>query len=56
MAVVEVIMVERGKDGVVKGQYSLGWALLPMFQVRCDGWVVSIEWIPFYAFAMRLLC
>lgn len=33
MAVVEVIMMERGLDGVVKGRYSLGWALLPLFQV-----------------------
>ncbi|KAG2438730.1 hypothetical protein HXX76_005275 [Chlamydomonas incerta] len=33
MAVVEVIMLERMLDGVVKGQYSLGWALLPLFRV-----------------------
>eukprot|EP00798_Chlamydomonas_sp_ICE-L_P030494 gene30494-35512_t len=33
MAVVEVIMLERMIDGVVKGQYSLGWALLPLFKV-----------------------
>ena len=33
MAVVEVILVERGLDGVVKGQYVLGWALLPLFRV-----------------------
>lgn len=33
MAVVEVIMQERMLDGVVKGQYSLGWALLPLFRV-----------------------
>lgn len=24
---------ERMLDGVVKGQYSLGWALLPLFKV-----------------------
>ncbi|GLC73822.1 hypothetical protein PLESTF_001424700 [Pleodorina starrii] len=33
MAVVEIIMLERMLDGVVKGQYSLGWALLPLFRV-----------------------
>ena len=26
-------MLERMLDGVVKGQYSLGWALLPLFKV-----------------------
>jgi nephrocystin-4 len=31
--VVEIIMVERMLDGVVKGEYSLGWALLPLFRV-----------------------
>lgn len=34
MAVVEVIMLERMLDGVIKGRYSLGWALLPLFKVR----------------------
>lgn len=34
MAMVEVILVERMLDGVVHGQYSLGWALLPLFRVR----------------------
>ncbi len=34
MAVVEVILLERMLDGVVKGRYSLGWALLPLFRVR----------------------
>jgi hypothetical protein len=33
MAVVEMIMMERSADGVVKGRYALGWALLPLFQV-----------------------
>ncbi len=33
MAVVEVIMLERMLDGVVKGQFSLGWAMLPLFRV-----------------------
>eukprot|EP00955_Chlamydomonas_euryale_P068191 360045-Chlamydomonas_euryale.AAC.15 len=33
MAVVEIIMLERMLDGVVKGEYSLGWALLPLFRV-----------------------
>ncbi|KXZ51260.1 hypothetical protein GPECTOR_13g747 [Gonium pectorale] len=33
MAVVEVIMLERMLDGVVKGQYSLGWAMMPLFRV-----------------------
>jgi len=32
-AVVEVIMLERMLDGVIKGEYSLGWALLPLFRV-----------------------
>jgi hypothetical protein len=32
MAVVEVIMLERGGDGVVSGRYALGWALLPLFR------------------------
>jgi nephrocystin-4 len=31
--VVEIIMLERMMDGVIKGEYSLGWALLPMFKV-----------------------
>lgn len=38
MAVVEIIMLERMLDGVVKGRYSLGWALLPLFQVS-QRWV-----------------
>lgn len=33
MAVVEVIMLERMLDGVVKGRYSMGWAQLPLFRV-----------------------
>lgn len=33
MAVVEVILLERMLDGVVRGQYSMGWALLPLFRV-----------------------
>lgn len=33
-AVVEVILVERMNDGVVRGRYSLGWATLPLFKVR----------------------
>ena len=37
MAVVEVIMLERMLDGVVKGQDSLGWALLPLFRVGGGG-------------------
>lgn len=36
MAVVEVIMLERMLDGVVKGQFSLGWAMLPLFRVSRD--------------------
>ena len=32
-AVVEIIMLERMLDGVIKGEYSLGWALLPLFRV-----------------------
>eukprot|EP00967_Tisochrysis_lutea_P124092 scaffold207192_cov19-Tisochrysis_lutea.AAC.3 len=36
MAVVEVIMMERSADGVVKGRYALGWALLPLYQVLKD--------------------
>jgi hypothetical protein len=32
-AVCEIIMLERMLDGVVKGEYSLGWALLPLFRV-----------------------
>lgn len=27
-------MLERMLDGVIKGEYSLGWALLPLFRVR----------------------
>ena len=26
-------MLERMLDGVIKGEYSLGWALLPLFRV-----------------------
>lgn len=36
-AVVEIIMLERMPDGVVRGEYSLGWALLPLFRVRGAG-------------------
>lgn len=37
-AVVEVILVERMNDGVVRGRYSLGWATLPLFKVRHHIW------------------
>lgn len=44
MAVVEVIMLERMLDGVVKGRYSMGWAQLPLFRVSGEqGWRVGHE-------------
>ena len=30
-------MLERMLDGVIKGEYSLGWALLPLFRVSACG-------------------
>jgi hypothetical protein len=34
MAVAEVIAVQKDADGVVTGEYSIGWSLLPLFKVR----------------------
>jgi hypothetical protein len=35
LAVAEVIVLERNSAGVIKGEYSLGWAMLKLYQVRC---------------------
>ena len=36
-------MIERMLDGVIKGEYSLGWALLPLFRVRQISYAVAIK-------------
>jgi hypothetical protein len=34
MAVAEVIAVQKDPQGVVTGEISVGWSLLPLFKVR----------------------
>ena len=29
----EVVLVDKGPDGVIRGQYSVGWAMLPLFEL-----------------------
>lgn len=35
-AVVEVILVERGEDGVTLNEFSAGWAMVPLFGDGCS--------------------
>ena len=37
-------MLERMLDGVIKGEYSLGWALLPLFRVSALRTTGCIYW------------
>jgi hypothetical protein len=34
MAVAEVVAVQKDANGVVAGEFSVGWSLLPLFKVR----------------------